>query len=163
MLLGYFSSYEILYVDQVDMTTSLLARDLLPFSQPFSHLHSTAIIFRSLTTNVLTTGLLVRRGRGVVSVSEMDPLRALSSSSALTLRIHYAIHKDNESTRTSASGASGASAGSGRRGPLSDWGRADMKAVKRVGACWRCIILRKKVGSYPDIGLFSRNADWRPV
>lgn len=64
-----------------------------------------------------------------------------------------------ESTRSSASGASGASTGSGRRGPLSDWARAGMNAVKKVGACWRCIILRKKVGSCPSMALYSRNTD----
>lgn len=45
-----------------------------------------------------------------------------------------------------ASGASAASRASGRRGPLSDWARAGMNALKEVGgACWRCKFLRKTV------------------
>jgi hypothetical protein len=35
----------------------------------------------------------------------------------------------------------------GRRGPLSEAARATLKAVKAVGACWRCKVLRKKVKS----------------
>lgn len=34
---------------------------------------------------------------------------------------------------------------SGRRGPLSEWARVGMNAVKRMGACWRCKFLRKNV------------------
>jgi hypothetical protein len=45
----------------------------------------------------------------------------------------------------SGSQASATSAASGRRGPLSGWARAGMNAVRRVGACWRCKILRKTV------------------
>ena len=48
----------------------------------------------------------------------------------------------NASALTSASGTSGRSV---RSGPLSDLARAGMRAVKRVGACWRCMFLRKKV------------------
>jgi hypothetical protein len=33
---------------------------------------------------------------------------------------------------------SNASCASGRRGPLNEWARAGMNAVKQVGACWRC-------------------------
>lgn len=40
---------------------------------------------------------------------------------------------------------SGVSRSLGRRGPLSEPGRAALRAVKAVGACWRCKILRKKV------------------
>jgi hypothetical protein len=50
------------------------------------------------------------------------------------------------STHSDASGLSEASGRSGRTGPLSDLARAGMKAVKKVGACWRCIFLKKKVG-----------------
>jgi hypothetical protein len=45
----------------------------------------------------------------------------------------------------SSSQASVTSAASGRRGPLSDWARAGMNSVRKVGACWRCKILRKTV------------------
>jgi hypothetical protein len=34
---------------------------------------------------------------------------------------------------------------SGRRGPLSEWARVEMNAVKKMGACWRCKFLRKNV------------------
>ncbi|CZR70038.1 uncharacterized protein PAC_19939 [Phialocephala subalpina] len=50
----------------------------------------------------------------------------------------------SDSAHSDASGLSGASGRSGRTGPLSDLARAGMKAVKSVGACWRCIFLRKK-------------------
>ena len=33
----------------------------------------------------------------------------------------------------------------GRRGPLGEAGKAALRAVKAVGACWRCKVLRKKV------------------
>jgi hypothetical protein len=33
----------------------------------------------------------------------------------------------------------------GRRGPLGEAARVAVRAVKVVGACWRCKILRKKV------------------
>lgn len=39
-----------------------------------------------------------------------------------------------------------ASDASGRRGPLSGLARAGMNAVRKVGACWRCKVLRKSVG-----------------
>lgn len=38
-----------------------------------------------------------------------------------------------------------ASNASGRRGPLSYWAKVGMNAVKKVGACWRCKILKKPV------------------
>lgn len=53
----------------------------------------------------------------------------------------------SESAHSDASVPSVVSGRSCRTGPLSDWARAGMNAVKRVGACWRCIFLRKKVGS----------------
>jgi hypothetical protein len=34
---------------------------------------------------------------------------------------------------------------SGRRGPLSKLARVEMNAVKKMGACWRCKVLRKIV------------------
>ena len=34
---------------------------------------------------------------------------------------------------------------SGRRGPLSEWARVGMNAVKKKGACWRCKFLRKNI------------------
>jgi hypothetical protein len=52
------------------------------------------------------------------------------------------------STYSDASGTSGVSGRSGRTGPLSDLARVGMKAVKKVGACWRCVFLRKKVGKH---------------
>ncbi|KAL3422297.1 C6 finger domain-containing protein [Phlyctema vagabunda] len=45
------------------------------------------------------------------------------------------------SSRSSIS--AGSTASSKRRGPLSTVARASMKAVKAVGACWRCKMLRK--------------------
>lgn len=41
---------------------------------------------------------------------------------------------------------SGISKSSGRKGPLDAMARAAMKAVKVLGACWRCKIMRKEVG-----------------
>lgn len=50
--------------------------------------------------------------------------------------------------RSSASPASSikSTASSGRQGPLNSIVYTTMKAVKAVGACWRCKILRKSVG-----------------
>lgn len=47
---------------------------------------------------------------------------------------------DSRSDRSDsqASVRSNASCVSGRRGPLSEWARAGMNAVKKIGACWRC-------------------------
>jgi hypothetical protein len=47
----------------------------------------------------------------------------------------------------SANSGSQASVISGRRGPLDEFAKSAMKAVKRVGACWRCKFLRKSVSS----------------
>jgi hypothetical protein len=33
----------------------------------------------------------------------------------------------------------------GRQGPLNESSRANSKAVKAVGACWKCKVIRKKV------------------
>jgi hypothetical protein len=48
----------------------------------------------------------------------------------------------------------------GRRGPLDTMTRAGIRALKAVGACWRCKILRKKVHSVLPIPkfVFSSNA-----
>lgn len=54
----------------------------------------------------------------------------------------------SESAHSDASDMTGVSARSGRTGPLSDLGRAGMKAVKKARACWRCMVLRKKVGCW---------------
>jgi hypothetical protein len=43
------------------------------------------------------------------------------------------------------------SVSSGRRGPLNKATRATMKAVKMIGACWRCKILRKPVSIAPGL------------
>jgi hypothetical protein len=59
------------------------------------------------------------------------------------------------SAHSDASGISGVSGRSGRTGPLSDLARAGMKAVKKVGACWRCVFLRKKVGKHSLMHGFS--------
>ena len=53
--------------------------------------------------------------------------------------------KSVNSVGSNASAASAASATSGRRGPLTDWARAKMNAVKKVGACWKCKFTRKIV------------------
>ncbi|KAN0107964.1 hypothetical protein V8E51_007706 [Hyaloscypha variabilis] len=50
----------------------------------------------------------------------------------------------SDGAHSDASDMSGVSGRSGRTGPLSDLARAGMKAVKKVGACWRCMFLRKK-------------------
>ena len=47
----------------------------------------------------------------------------------------------------SISSGSQASGVSGRQGPLDAVAKAAMNAVKRIGACWRCKFLRKKVSS----------------
>jgi hypothetical protein len=53
---------------------------------------------------------------------------------------------DSNSVHSGASQASVASGRSGRRGPLSEYSRAGMKAVRKLGgACWRCKFLRKTV------------------
>jgi hypothetical protein len=43
-----------------------------------------------------------------------------------------------------------------RRGPLSEVARAGMKALKVVGACWRCKILRKRVRVATYISIWRR-------
>lgn len=47
---------------------------------------------------------------------------------------------DSGSVASSCQGSvqSNISCASGRRGPLNEWARAGMKAVKEIGACWRC-------------------------
>lgn len=55
------------------------------------------------------------------------------------------IDFDSKSVNSVGSNASAASATSGRRGPLTDWARAKMNAVKKVGACWKCKFTRKTV------------------
>ena len=57
---------------------------------------------------------------------------------------------DSRSARSSsqnsvASITSVGSAASGRRGPLSEMAKAGMKAVRKLGACWKCKFLRKTV------------------
>jgi hypothetical protein len=44
----------------------------------------------------------------------------------------------SEESGSQASIQSNTSCASGRRGPLGELARAGMKAVKRIGACWRC-------------------------
>ncbi|PVH83660.1 hypothetical protein DL98DRAFT_110572 [Cadophora sp. DSE1049] len=54
---------------------------------------------------------------------------------------------DSNSVHSGGSNNSAASGASGRRGPLSEWARAGMNAVKKIGACWRCKFLRKTCDS----------------
>ncbi|KAE8440569.1 hypothetical protein EG329_007227 [Mollisiaceae sp. DMI_Dod_QoI] len=57
------------------------------------------------------------------------------------------------------------SAGSGRRGPLSRLARAGMNAVKKVGACWRCKILKKPCDTYNPCALCPKRggSNWEGV
>ncbi|KAH8747712.1 hypothetical protein BGZ57DRAFT_970938 [Hyaloscypha finlandica] len=71
-----------------------------------------------------------------------------TASHAAGLRDHTKrVHNGREHPSTAHSDASGISelsGRSGRTGPPSDLARAGMNALKRVGACWRCIFSRKK-------------------
>jgi hypothetical protein len=51
-----------------------------------------------------------------------------------------------------------ASGVSGRQGPLDAVAKAAMNAVKRIGACWRCKFLRKKVSSTSSFHLADNDA-----
>jgi len=63
-----------------------------------------------------------------------------SSTQAATGAGYEEIVFDSRSDRSGsqASVNSNASCASGRRGPMSEWARVGMNAVKAIGACWRC-------------------------
>ena len=96
-----------------------------------------------------------RRSEGSpVSENRQAPLNPLPSPQGLPMSPAFSrsgsIQSGTSGTSVTSgasgvSGVSGASGTSGRRGPLSEWARAGMNAVKKVGACWRCFFLRKKV------------------
>jgi hypothetical protein len=88
--------------------------------------------------------------------SERAPSRASSAASMQSHRGRSSVRRWRTKSRTSSQGElvfeanpgrsqSRNSGASGRRGPLDSISKAAMNAVKRVGACWRCKILRKTV------------------
>lgn len=52
---------------------------------------------------------------------------------------------DSNNGKSGSRAGSKASSASGRQGPMDTFARAAMKAVKQMGACWRCRFLRKSV------------------
>ncbi len=67
----------------------------------------------------------------------------LSRHPSRSERIHDSITKHVSTLKTSIGKG-------GRRGPLSENGRRDMRALEAVGgACWRCKVLRRKVSLTP--------------
>lgn len=67
------------------------------------------------------------------------PNQPLSRHPSRSERIHDSITKHVSTLKTSIGKG-------GRRGPLSENGRRDMRALEAVGgACWRCKVLRRKV------------------
>jgi DNA-directed RNA polymerase subunit RPC12/RpoP len=74
-----------------------------------------------------------------------DRIRSASIHSGASTGLHHQDFIFDSNSVYSGSQASVTSAASGRRGPLNDWARAGMNAVKKVGACWRCKFLRKIV------------------
>ena len=63
-----------------------------------------------------------------------------ASVQATTTSPYQEIVFDSRSDRSGSQASinSSATCASGRRGPLSEWAKAGMQAVKRIGACWRC-------------------------
>lgn len=76
------------------------------------------------------------RGRG----GFRDMFRRRSSEQVAASPGYEEIIFDSRSDRSGSQVSlhSNTSCASGRRGPLSEWARAGMKAVKAIGACWRC-------------------------
>jgi hypothetical protein len=82
---------------------------------------------------------------GRMSFGTPDHARSGSIHSGASTGLHHQDFTFDSNSVYSGSQASVMSAASGRRGPLNDWARAGMNAVKKVGACWRCKFLRKTV------------------
>lgn len=64
------------------------------------------------------------------------------------------VHSGSQASVSASSAASDASMASNvssRRGRLSELARAGMKALKGIGACWRCKFLRKPVSTGPAV------------
>ncbi|KUJ23554.1 uncharacterized protein LY89DRAFT_663965 [Mollisia scopiformis] len=75
------------------------------------------------------------------------------------------IHSARSSARSANSASSGISVTSGRRGPLSRLARAGMHALKEVGACWRCKVLKKSCDIYDPCVLCpsDQRSNWAKV
>jgi hypothetical protein len=82
------------------------------------------------------------------SANRFQSSRGIDSFQSFFSRRSSASHGDISGDREfgTASIAGELSPSPGRRGPLGEAARADLRAVKKVGACWRCKVLRKKVG-----------------
>jgi len=88
----------------------------------------------SLDTDNLLDGTL-----NILSPS-IDSTQQLSRRPSRSQRISDSISKHVSTWKTSMS------KGGGRRGPLTEDGRRDMKVLEGAGgACWRCKVLRRKV------------------
>jgi len=73
-----------------------------------------------------------------------DTSQQLARRQSRSQRISDSIIKHVSTWKTSMS------KGGGRRGPLTEDGRRDMKVLEGAGgACWRCKVLRRKVSSFP--------------
>jgi len=77
--------------------------------------------------------------------------RGRKSSNSVSHTGYEELVFDSRSIRSTSSSSvsissTNTSSSFGRRGPLSKAARVMAKAVKAVGACWRCKILRKTVG-----------------
>jgi hypothetical protein len=67
------------------------------------------------------------------------PSSAYSPSGSGYQNMFFDSNSINSESRASAASVSG------RRGPMNRLGKLGMKAVRKVGACWRCRFLRKAV------------------
>jgi hypothetical protein len=72
------------------------------------------------------------------SVRGRSGFRKVFSRKSSTGYEEFVFDSRSDRSGSQASVRSNASCASGRRGPLSEWARAGMNAVKKIGACWRC-------------------------
>ena len=81
----------------------------------------------------------------LVQPSSLSLNKSATPWESISIPRAFTYFSEESSAPSDASDMTGGSGRSGRTGPLSDLARAGMRAVKKVGACWRCMFLRKKV------------------
>lgn len=89
----------------------------------------------------------VQSERGRSRLKDNSKIKLVGENSTFR-EIVFDSNRNRSSSRASASS---------RRQPLHDDARQMMRAVKAVGACWRCKVFRKPVRCFPSPSLLCRN------